>query len=153
MKPVCFLFLFAVVTVALSGCYKKKNNSVSEYGDKIARSHHWIGHIARSGYSYSCCKDTFSRKITDTTILMTKPSDNAIKVGNYVQLRYRSTDDVAHTVKYDTVLYAGTVSPLGYYLTYYYLLDSSVFSYSGKTLSDCGADFFYQIDGAFTTSN
>jgi len=151
MRSVYFSLLVVVTTLVLSSCHKTNNNT-NDYGDNIIKPRQWTGHIARSGYSDPCSKDTFSRTVPDTTFTITHPAAHVIQVGSNVQLRYRSTDLIAHTVTYDTVLNATTVSPFAYHFTYYYVLDSSVFSYSGKTLSDCGADFFYQLDGIFTTS-
>jgi hypothetical protein len=151
MRLLYFSLLGVLITSVLWSCHKTKE--FNDYSDSIIKPRHWTGHIARSDYSYPCCQDTFSRIIADSTFSITKPRNSMIQVGNDVQLRYSSTDPVAHTVTYDTVFNAGTVSPFGYHLIYYYLLDSSVFSYSGKTLSTCGADYFYQVFGVFTTSH
>ena len=96
--------------------------------------------------------DTFSRVVNDTTFTMSKPANFMILMSNSgIPMKYRSTDPVAHSVTYDTLLYQGTVSPFGYHLIYYYLADSCVYWFSGKTLSSCGADFFYQLDGTFSS--
>ncbi len=153
MRLLTSSILFSVIIIAFFSCNKTNGNSVKDYSDNIIKPHHWAGQISRSGYNNPCCKDTFSHAIADTTLYITRSGNLMLRVGNSVHLKYRSTDQVAHTVTYDTILNAGTVSPFGYYLMYYYLSDSSVFSYSGKTLSDCGADYFYQSDGVFTTKN
>jgi hypothetical protein len=149
MRSLCLFFAFCTVTAALCGCRKSSKSTPETYVANITKSHLWSGSESKSIDAYSCGTDTFNHSYNDTVCSITEVNDTTISISLIgLTLTYNNTNTTAGTVTY----IGGSQNDESAKLTYYYAVDSMVFSYSGIAGSEhCGYDDVYHIGYFFHT--
>ncbi len=149
------LYSACALALCVASCSKSSNNyTVTDHTVGMVGIRHWTG--SKDGYTpgdttimstvHHAWPLHFSHLITDTTFAIEKINGFSINMVGFV-LAYRTTDSVAQTVRYDSVI-TGTLTAS---LIYFFGKDSIGFEVHRVDSFSSDANQYYQLNEVLHT--
>ncbi len=154
MRSLSLISVALILIVAFYSCHKSSVNANTTYINSITKSHKWTGYFSKGIVSPVGAGNfglqAYNHNVADTTFPITELTYQLASIPFWSEpLKYKSTDAVARTVTYDTVIGGGTEATL----VYYYAIDSMYFTYNSIVGSEYGYDDPYNVHVYFHTHN